>query len=113
MRAHPAVLDLETLPYRRKRERVSIKSLTGERSQLCLVRLEPGERTCHAHAEEQLGLVLSGRADLTVGEQRHTVGTGWAFCIPPNVPHGFDVCHGCAIEYVEVFVPPKPENALP
>ncbi len=101
---------IPSLSYHQKRERVYIKSLTGEQAQLTFVRLLPGETTFHQHPSEQLGYVLAGQMEVTVGEKAQTLGPGDAYCIPGGVPHGFRVPAGAPVEYLEVFSPPKEEN---
>jgi hypothetical protein len=43
---------------------VSYKSITGASAQICLGKLAPGEETLHAHAHEQLGIVLAGKVQM-------------------------------------------------
>jgi len=100
------------MDYKMKRERVSIKTITGKRSQLCLIKLETGEITNHRHVQEQIGYVLSGRVDITIGEDTKTLGSGEGYYIPGNVPHGFSVNHDEPVEYIEIFCPPKKENVM-
>ena len=62
------VFHIPTMPYMKKRERVFLKSVTGEDAQLCFMHLEPGEVTDHDHPHEQLGYILSGQVELLVPE---------------------------------------------
>lgn len=41
------------------------------------------------HTGEEIGYVLEGQLELTLGEERHVVNTGDAFTFPSNVPHGY------------------------
>jgi unsaturated pyranuronate lyase len=102
--------DVSSIPFERKRDRVLIKSITGENVQLSFVRLEPGERTDHVHDHEQIGYVLSGHVEITIGEETRVVGPGEAYRIPSQVRHGFNVKDEDGVEYLEVFSPPKAEN---
>jgi quercetin dioxygenase-like cupin family protein len=47
----------------------------------------------HSHPNEQIGMVISGRARLTIAEEERVVKKGDFYCIPANTPHG-DVCIG-------------------
>lgn len=98
------------MEYKMKRERVYIKAITGKRSQLCVIKLEPGEMTDHRHAQEQIGYVISGQVQITMGDDTRTLGPGEGYCIPGNVPHGFHVSGDAPVEYIEIFSPPKKEN---
>lgn len=103
--------DFNQTEFKEKRERVSIKSITGEKSQLCIMRLIPGEKTGHSHPQEQIGYVLSGQVEIFVEDEKKTLGPGEGYYIPSNVRHGFTVKNE-PVEYLEIFCPPKEENAL-
>ena len=103
---------LSSIPYKKKRERVFIKSITGEKLQLTFVRLEPGESTDHCHPQEQLGYILSGEVKVSIAGETKVLGPGDAYYIPGNVQHGFQVTYSEGVEYLEVFSPPKEENRM-
>ncbi len=102
--------NVPSIPYEKKRERVFIKSITGEKLQLSFIRLEPGEYTNHRHSQEQMGYILSGNVEVTINEQAQVLGPGAAYYIPNNVQHGFRVTQTEGVEYLEIFSPPKAEN---
>ncbi len=104
--------DIDGSEYYSKRPGVSLKALTGESAQLCFVRLAPGTTTDHAHENEQIGYVLVGQVEITIGETSRVLQGGDGFIIPPRVPHAFAVLSDQPLEYLEVFCPPKPENDL-
>jgi quercetin dioxygenase-like cupin family protein len=54
----------------------------------------------HAHPEEQVTVVVSGRIAFDVDGQRVELGPGEVAVIPPNVPHGANVV---GEEIVETF----------
>jgi quercetin dioxygenase-like cupin family protein len=56
---------------------------------------EPGQaQAVHAHAgADKFYLVLSGRATVTVGEDRHDVVAGDLVLAPAGVPHGVEAAH--------------------
>jgi transcriptional regulator with XRE-family HTH domain len=41
------------------------------------------------HAGEEMGYVIEGSLDLTLGETTHTLNAGDSFHFPSNVPHGY------------------------
>ncbi len=47
----------------------------------------------HSHEHEQIGMVYSGEAKLTIGDEERNVKKGDFYCIPSNTPHS-DVCIG-------------------
>jgi quercetin dioxygenase-like cupin family protein len=47
----------------------------------------------HSHPHEQVGMVYSGEAKLTIGNETRIVHKGDFYCIPSNVPHS-DTCIG-------------------
>ncbi len=96
--------------YHTKRPGVSVKALTGQAAQLCFVRLAPGTTTDHAHENEQIGYIVSGEVEITVGETTRVLHRGDGFAIPPHVRHAFTVISGEPLEYIEVFCPPRQEN---
>src|SRR5438105_5934678 len=62
--------------------------ITGERIELGLLRYKAGEGAKeHAHPQEQILLLLKGRARLTLGAEVFDLGPGQAAHIPPHLPH--------------------------
>ena len=41
------------------------------------------------HVGEEVGYVLEGTLELTLGDMSYTVGVGDAFTFPSSVPHGY------------------------
>lgn len=68
--------NVASIPYKKKRDRVFIKSITSEKLQLSFLRLEPGETTNHQHPQEQMGYVLSGKVKVTIDKQTQILGPG-------------------------------------
>ncbi len=44
----------------------------------------------HRHPQDQGGVLLSGRMELTIGDESRVVEPGALYLIPPNVPHRFE-----------------------
>jgi mannose-6-phosphate isomerase-like protein (cupin superfamily) len=98
--------------YREKRPGVFVKAITGRTAQLCLIKLIPGQRNEHSHAEEQMGYIFSGRGALKIGDEEKELGPGEGYLVPTGVVHSFRVVGEEALEFVEVFCPPKSDNVL-
>ena len=105
-----SVVKFKQLEYKKKRERVFYKSITGQNVQLCVFRLEKNEKTDHSHEFEQMGYILSGEVEVFIGDNVYLLKTGDAYHIPSNMRHGFSVKTEAPVEYIEIFSPPKPEN---
>ena len=101
---------IPSMPYIKKRERVFMKSITGEQAQLSFICLEPGEVTNHHHPHEQIGYILSGQVEITIDGHVKILGPGDAYYIPQGVQHRFNVLNEQRCEYLELFSPPKEEN---
>ncbi|WP_441251098.1 cupin domain-containing protein [Kitasatospora sp. McL0602] len=55
-----------------------------------LYALAPGETdTQSPHAQDEIYQIISGRAELTVGDDTATVGRGCVVYVPAGVPHRF------------------------
>ena len=84
-----------------------MQAVTGGRLMANWVTIEPHrEMPWHHHAHEQLGVMLEGALELTIGDETRLLRPGDAYAIPPNVPHGA-VTHdeGCVV--LDVFTPPR------
>jgi len=83
---------------------------TGARMVGCHASLtKPGQKTVlHSHPlSEEVVVVVRGKAKVTVGDKRYTVGPGWVIYAPPGVPHGnLEVIGDEEVECVGVQAPP-------
>ena len=98
--------------YKLKRTGVQVKTISGERVQMQLVKLQPGFISDHHHPHEQMGYVVRGEIELTIDSETQRCGPGCAYHIPADSPHSFRVLSDYPIELLEVFSPPKEENRL-
>ena len=57
----------------------------------------------HAHPNEQVANVQSGRLRFVVGEEEATVGAGESVVIPPNVPHEVEALEDSVV--LDLFSP--------
>src|SRR5262249_34390561 len=67
---------------------VEIRTTAGKGLMLSVVRLEPGSVvTDHAHPHEQMGMLLEGQVEFTVGGVTRVLGPGDIWRIPGGVVH--------------------------
>jgi quercetin dioxygenase-like cupin family protein len=59
----------------------------------------------HTHPHDQVGYVVSGSMQLTVGEEARTYRAGDSYYIPGDLPHGAVTPEGAVV--VDVFCPPR------
>lgn len=72
-----------------------------------LYALEPGEQdTQQPHRQDEVYLVVTGRAAITVGEETTTVGRGSVVFVPAGVPHRFHHITE-SLRVLVVFSPPE------
>jgi quercetin dioxygenase-like cupin family protein len=92
-------------------EGVSIKAVSGERLTLTLFDLSEGSILPeHSHPHEQIGTVLKGSLELTIGNETKIVAEGDLWVIPPDVSHAGKCLKGPA-EVLEVFSPVREDYA--
>ena len=88
---------------------VAIRTCAGEHVQLSLVDIPPhGVVEDHSHPNEQMGLVISGRLEFTIGGERKLLTAGDLFRIPGGVRHSvraFDE----PVRALDVFYPIRDE----
>jgi quercetin dioxygenase-like cupin family protein len=86
---------------------VEIKSLTGEKMSMVVFSIAPGaDIPDHSHPHEQMGTILKGSLELTIGDETKKVRPGDAWCIPSDVVHSGH-CLDEATEVMEFFSPPR------
>jgi len=78
----------------------------GEEMLLAEFTLAAGaEVPIHSHPHAQVGYMVRGRMQLSVGDETYTVETGDSYYIPGDVPHGAISLEDCLV--VDVFCPPR------
>ena len=86
---------------------VDIYTACGEQMMLSLVEMEPfAVVEEHSHPHEQLGLMLEGAADFTIGGQPMRVVAGQMWRIPGGVPHKVGAGDR-PVRALDVFHPPR------
>ena len=88
-------------------EGIVARAIGGEQLTLAVVELDPGAVAReHNHANEQLGIVLSGAMTFRVGDETRELGPGETWTIPSNVPHEATAGPDGAV-VIDVFAPPR------
>ncbi len=86
---------------------VDIFTTCCERMMLSLVEMEPHAVVePHSHPHEQMGLMLEGEADFTIGGQTMRVTPGQMWRIPGGVVHKV-VAGSRPVRALDVFHPPR------
>jgi quercetin dioxygenase-like cupin family protein len=84
---------------------VDARAFHGERITMALVDLEPNHPVPeHQHENEQMGFVLRGEMQMTIGDESRRLTTGQAYSIPSNTPHSVMTGpEGCVV--MDIFAP--------
>jgi quercetin dioxygenase-like cupin family protein len=84
-----------------------MQSVTGGRIMANWVTIEPHTPIPrHQHPHEQVGIMLEGALELTIGGETRLCRPGDAYTIPPNLPHSARTLdEGCVV--LDVFSPPR------
>jgi len=96
----PAFAQMEGL------ETTVLTGLHGERMMMALNATLPGHSVpLHSHPHEQIGMVLSGRARLRIGDEEREVGPGEFYRIPGGVPHSDTALGDEPFVMLDIFYP--------
>jgi unsaturated pyranuronate lyase len=96
--------DLRPLPIW---DGILARAVVGEEMTMAIVELAPNAVAAeHHHANEQLGIVLTGTMTFRIGDETREIGPGMTYKILADVPHtataGPD---GCVV--MDIFAPPR------
>jgi quercetin dioxygenase-like cupin family protein len=85
----------------------AMQSVTGGKLMANWVTIEPHrEMPRHQHPHEQLGIMLDGALELTIGDETRLLRAGDAYTIPPHLPHhARTLDEGCVV--LDIFTPPR------
>jgi quercetin dioxygenase-like cupin family protein len=84
---------------------VEIRTTSGDQLMLSVVTLETGSVVPeHSHPHEQMGMMISGTLEFTIGGVTRIVEPGDIWRIPGNVPHKVRTLEGPAVA-LDVFHP--------
>jgi quercetin dioxygenase-like cupin family protein len=102
-----AFADLGSLAPQQIWEGIVGRTVHGERVTLSVLELDAGAVVPeHAHANEQVGVLLEGSVTFTIGSETRELGPGATWCIRADVPHAVVVGPDGAL-IVEVFSPTR------
>jgi unsaturated pyranuronate lyase len=81
----------------------------GTQLMLSLVDLKPHAQVDeHSHPHEQMGMVLEGRAEFTIGGETRVLGPGDTYLMPSGVRHKV-IALDKLVRAIDVFNPPREE----
>ena len=85
--------------------------VSGDQVSFAVVELGPNVQVPeHRHANEQLGLVITGTVRFRVGDETRELGPGGTWSIPGDVPHEvYAGAEGAVV--VDIFAPPRADWA--
>ena len=84
---------------------IEIVTTTGSGMMLSVVTFEPNAVVeMHSHPHEQMGMMISGKAEFTIGGITKLIGPGDIWRIPGGVPHKVVGLNGPAVA-LDVFHP--------
>ena len=79
----------------------------GERMTFSRATLQPhSEVAAHHHPHEQMGIVLEGEVEFTIGDETRRLQKGDIFLVPPDVTHSV-VTHTQGALVLDAFSPPR------
>src|SRR5947208_15144049 len=88
---------------------VGITTLAGEHLQFSIADIPArGAVPVHSHHNEQMGIIIFGRLEFTIGGETRTLGPGDLYRIPGGVPHGV-VALDEPVRALDVFYPIRDE----
>ncbi|MFQ3649655.1 MAG: cupin domain-containing protein [Gemmataceae bacterium] len=88
---------------------VTIQTTAGEQMQLSVVEMEPNAVVeAHSHPNEQVGMVLAGRALFMIGGEQKMLGPGDLYLIPGGVVHRV-VASEQGLRALDIFTPVREE----
>ncbi|HEX3147654.1 MAG TPA: cupin domain-containing protein [Gemmataceae bacterium] len=88
---------------------IPARTYAGEHLQLSLVEIPPdGIVEWHAHVNEQMGMVVTGRALFHIGDEVRELGPGDMYLMPSNVKHKV-IPVGGPVRALDVFCPVRDE----
>jgi quercetin dioxygenase-like cupin family protein len=99
--------DLQAIEPRSIWEGVRARVVGGENVDLAVLELEAGAVVPeHAHANEQLGIVITGSVTFRIANEEGTLGPGGTWRVPPGLPHEVHAGDAGAV-VIDVFAPTR------
>jgi len=84
-----------------------VRVVSGERLMLAYAALQPHSKALlHNHSEEQMGIILEGEFEMTIGNETRLLKKEDMYLVPSNVTHG-GVTHSKSVLVLDAFSPPR------
>jgi len=101
----PAWVSRKNLPVFGAAPGVTMQSMVGGALMANWVTIEPNRPVpFHQHANEQLGIMIEGALELTIGAEVRVLRPGDAYAVPPHLPHSARTLEeGCVV--LDIFTP--------
>jgi quercetin dioxygenase-like cupin family protein len=104
-------IDLDACPSIMPVPGCRMRTPFGQNLMLSYLEMDEGaEVPLHQHPHEQGGILISGRMQLTIGDETRVVQPGALYLIPANVPHRA-VAVGGPATVLDVFSPIREDYA--
>jgi len=101
--------DVKSIEAKKPAAGVEMRVVSGERMMMVFFAMKTGaEVPEHAHPHEQMGTVIKGSVELTIGQETQKVSQGGAYLIPSGVTHRAK-CLENGTEVLDIFSPPREE----
>jgi quercetin dioxygenase-like cupin family protein len=102
---NPYLLDKSRCVHHEIYPGVHIYTSAAGSMMVSLVEMKPGSVVKeHSHPHEQVGYLIEGTGEFTIGGHTRTVGPGDMWKIPPHVPHSL-VAGAAPVRAFDVFCP--------
>jgi quercetin dioxygenase-like cupin family protein len=90
---------------------IQMQSFSGSAVMVNWVTIEPNRPIPrHQHPHEQIGVMIEGAMELTIGDETRVLRPGDAYNVPPHLPHGGRTLEeGCVV--LDVFTPVREDYA--
>ncbi len=86
---------------------VVLHTVWGERMMFARFSIEPDSRVpLHNHPHEQIGVILDGEFELTIGDESRLLKRGDMYIVPSNVSHG-GTTYSEPAQVLDIFSPPR------
>ncbi len=87
---------------------ITLKAIYGEKCSVSFLELPPfSSIPAHHHENEQIGIVLEGELEYTIGDETKTCRNGTTFVIPPNIVHSGTVVSEKPAKVIDFFTPSR------
>ena len=86
---------------------VMLHTVWGERMMFAHFSIKPdSEVPLHSHPHEQMGIILEGESEMTIGDETRLIKKGDMYIVPANVSHCAHT-HSKPALVLDIFSPPR------